>query len=244
MTVDRLTLFPMPTWPVVVEQPPPALAPTLAERVDQLWQQELSRRGAALHDGRLFSVTRHQPGRIEGCFRPYRHWIAQRVEPALAMELAVQPLAVSGLVRVGDRVLFGRRGAMTQDAGQWELPPSGGIDDTARDAAGNIDPGRQLMVEFHEELGIPAANSRLEPFAMIIDSVDRVIDLAIELIPDPHIVDRIVALPSQCGGEYVEFRLVDMTGLEAFCWTGERPLSAVSRRLLEARGLLAQFQGR
>lgn len=105
------------------------LSAEVEAEVEHLWQVEQQRRGKALFNGKILSAIEVSPQQIIGRIVEYRHLIAQRARPELFDVLNVRPVAVSGLFECADGLVFGRRaGSMTQDAGLWELVPSGGID--------------------------------------------------------------------------------------------------------------------
>lgn len=128
-------------------------APDVAARIDALWGEALETR-PWLYDGALFDMVAAAPTHIEGRFVRYRDWWALRADETLRASYGVTPLAVTGVTRVAEGILLGRRSAQTtQDAGLWELVPAGSIDRGLED--GTVDPRPVLLAELHEELGIP-----------------------------------------------------------------------------------------
>ena len=126
--------------------------------IDLVWEAERARRGDALHDGLIFSVSSISPHRIFGHFVPYRWLVAQRRRPDLAIQLGIRPLAVSGLLRCRDGVIFGARNRDSeQDPGCWELVPSGGVGPATNRPNGTLAPERQVIEELAEEVGLGPA---------------------------------------------------------------------------------------
>ena len=115
----------------------------------------------------------------------YRHFIAQLREPGLFGELQLRTLAVSGLVRSRHELLLGRRSAQaTQDAGRWELVPSGGLSPVAggSNLEGTAMVFEQCYVELEEETGIPRSSvESAQAFALVEDPEAHVIDIGVEL---------------------------------------------------------------
>jgi len=121
---------------VQVNATPLTLSNVIEAEVERLWQAEQARRGKALFNGKILSAVEITPNGILGQIVEYRHLIAQRAQPELFGALNVRPVAVSGLLDCANGIVFGRRaGSMTQDAGLWELAPSGGLD-TSKVAGG------------------------------------------------------------------------------------------------------------
>jgi 8-oxo-dGTP pyrophosphatase MutT (NUDIX family) len=149
----------------------PQLPIAVAREVDAVWE-DLRRRNPRLADGTLFSVTSLSPDRIEGRFVPYRWRAVQRERPDLA--LGIRTLAVSGLLLCEGGVVIGRRAAQVSHAGLWELVPSGGISGDPPDWRAT------LLAELSEEVGIGAADvASMQPFCLIEDEADAVIDLGV-----------------------------------------------------------------
>src|SRR3990167_3983338 len=140
---------------VKVVEAQPALSASLENEIEHLWIAEQNRRGKAIFNGSIMSATNVSCSGIEGCIVEYRYLIAQKANPDLFDTLRVRPVAVSGLLECADGLVFGRRAnAMTQDAGLWELVPSGGIDANHLTLPARVDFSSQLLQELHEELGL------------------------------------------------------------------------------------------
>src|SRR5579859_3764895 len=227
---------------VTAEARLPPLDADLEHRVEEMWRQEQTKRGTSLFNGAILSVVSHSPERIEVGITEYRRFLAQRRDPTLFGKLGVRPLAVSGLMRCRDGVVLGRRSnASTQDAGRWELVPSGGVDARAVGADGAVSLIGQLMVELREETGCPAAAvTSAEPFLLVEDSGSQVIDIGIDLVLDLDAASVLAAHRSGATDEYALLRIVPDSELTTFVSQARPPVVEVSRALLEARGLLAR----
>lgn len=222
----------------------PPLSADLEKAVTAAWDAERARR-PGLTDGTLFSVDHFSAERITGRFVPYRHRIAQRARPELAAALAVRPLAVSGVLMCADGVVFGRRAAALTDApGRWELVPSGGVEaqamDTPADAAGRVNLRRQILAELAEEIGLdPGDVFGLELFCAVEDDDSGIVDIGIALASSLSAETVRRRHAERGSGEYVEIAIVAVSQVPGFVAAREGELLAVSRVLLERRGLLA-----
>jgi 8-oxo-dGTP pyrophosphatase MutT (NUDIX family) len=158
----------------------PALDAATSSAVDSEWARALASRPHLVDDW-LFSVERVELPAIVGVFVPYRWFVAQCAKPGLHTILRVAPLAVTGRVVTTDRhLVFGLRSVRNvQDPGCWELAPSGGVDPSARTAAGIVDPEVTVRRELEEELGVQDAE--------VIDAV--CVGLAVH--PESHVHDLV-----------------------------------------------------
>jgi 8-oxo-dGTP pyrophosphatase MutT (NUDIX family) len=211
-------------------------------RVMEIWSEEKERRGDSLFNGQLFSISHSSPSRIEGCFVDYSLFLAQRRQPGLFEFLKVRPLAVTGLVRCRDGVVFGRRTTTVEmDPGSWELVPSGGIDETSADQ-GNVDIEAQLRLELHEEVGLrlPSGSPRPRIFTAVHDDQSHVTDIGLILRVD-YSADELLSLFANVERpEHTELKIVPIARLHEFAEDPRSAVNAVSRTLLEqARALIA-----
>ena len=229
-----------PNVEVWAEPAPPDLPDALAAEVAALWEKDKARRGVQLFDGLMFSVTALAPARIAGHFVPYRWLVAQRARPALAASLKVRSLAVSGLIAAADGVVFGRRAAwLTDDAGCWELIPSGGIDPESVGADGRVDLRRQLLAELAEEVGLGAEEVTVsEPFCAVENEKNRVLDIGFMIttgLSKKEVRARQARLRRP---EYAELAVVAAGDIPAFVASRGAALVEISRAILGAKGLL------
>lgn len=232
-------------WPVSVDLEvvclgeAPALSPDLAQRVDAIWDRAVARRQETLFDGHLLSLEEWTPQRLTVRRAPYRLFWAGRQEPTLRSALGIRPLAVSGLVWSHGHLIWGRRGdRVTQEAGRWELAPSGGLDGQGASLGNGVDFGAQLWTEAHEELGIQAGElSHPRPLVLVEDVASQVWDLGLEcvccLTPDQVLIRH----QSQGSSEYQRLDLVPARALPAFLAAKRDELVEVSVALCQARGL-------
>ena len=117
---------------------------------------------------------------LTGAFTEYRFYYAQKRS---GQSFGLTPIGVSGLIICEDYVIFARRSShVTSYPGKLELVPSGGLDREVAREDGTIDYLAKLRSEFAEETGQSAAIiTAIEPFALIHDPADPVIDIACRL---------------------------------------------------------------
>lgn len=214
---------------------PLVLPSDLEAEVENLWQTEQQRRGKALFNGKIFSAVEITPDTIYGRIVEYRHLIAQRAKPELFDALKVRPVAVSGLFECADGVVFGRRsGTMTQDAGLWELCPSGGLDTSETAAGGNVDYSAQILTELQEEIGIGSnAVSEIRPFCLVDDLDSHVVDIGIALTSQLQADEVLSIHRAAATKEYDELLIVPHDDIAQFVAAKRGELVGVSVSLLE-----------
>lgn len=217
-----------------------AVGEAVGREVAALFAAENRRRGGGMFDGLLFSVERFGEDRVVGRFVRYSQFIAQLARPGLFDALRVRPMGVSGLVTCADGLVFGkRREGLTLDAGLWELAPSGGVDPSSRDGGGRIDVVAQILDEMHEEIGIGReCVASAVPF-VLVENVEN------------HVTEAVIAIALSLGGEevrrwfgeggsgeYTEIAVVPEGDVRSFAEARDGQMVAVSRRLLQDKGLL------
>jgi hypothetical protein len=211
--------------------------PDLVERqVEALWQMEQTRRGTALFNGSLLSAIESSSEQIVGRVVEYRLLVAQRARPELYAVLQVRPVAVSGLLECPDGIVFGRRAVtVTQDAGSWELVPSGGLD-ASRFEPGEINFLSQILAELQEEVGIGIESlSSVTPFCLVECLESHVLDIGIAMMT-PLAGAALIRMHGIAGSkEYVELRVVARTELADFMRSEASNLAEVSAALITFR---------
>lgn len=151
--------------------------PDVLQRVDDIWATEKARLGDKLFNGAFFSLLDKDTG--AGFFTEYRFWLAQRRDTSLRDELGLLPLAVTGITKCADGLLFGQR---NDDAAFWEPMPAGGVDDSALLPDGKIDVIAQLLTELSEEAGLEQDMvASVTPLGLAMDNEMPLADIVIEL---------------------------------------------------------------
>ena len=212
--------------------PAPPIDTTTNDLIHALWAREQAGRTKPMFDGKLFSLIERNGSILRGCFVNYSAFVAQRVQPALRDVLGIRMLAVSGLLRCPDGIVFGQRANhVLQDPEHWELVPSGGIDGTP------LDPRTKLLEELAEETGCPAsAITRNRVFALAEDDEAGAFEICIELETglSGSELTRLHAATGQI--EYTALAIVPPAALSVFSATHQ--VVELSRALMANRGLL------
>jgi hypothetical protein len=211
-------------------------SPEIVARIEDIWQRESDKRGKALFNGQLFSILREEADSITGWLAEYKWFLGQRRDPALFSALRVRPLAVTGLLICQDGVVFGRRAIhVEQDAGLWELVPSGGVDGSMLEPDGLIDLRRQLIAELSEEIGIGAEAVSMppQPFAIVTDADAHVSDIGIIVRTNLSTSTIMGAFTSLKNREYATLKVVPTAYLNRFIKSHSSHLAAVSSALIE-----------
>lgn len=203
--------------------------------VEHLWQAEQQHRGTSLFNGKILSAVEISPHRIVGRVVEYRHLIAQRARPELFDVLRVRPVAVSGVFECADGIVFGRRpGTVTQDAGLWELVPSGGIDTSEVPEGAEVDYRAQILTELHEEIGIGSDSvASIRPFCLVDDLDSHVLDIGI-VMESPLSASEVLKIHREAATkDYDELRIVHRAEVDAFIQKEKSQLVGVSAILME-----------
>jgi hypothetical protein len=234
----------VPGLRVRATRPMPDLPSALDSEVERLWRIACARVAAggagALFNGRVFSADAIAADAITGHLSEFRRIVAQMERPDLYAELRVRPLAVCGVLRCADGVVFGRRhaGAIYQ-ANMWQLPPAGSVDAHAVGADGVVALDRQLLAELREEIGLAP------------DEVDAPVPLCAVEHPGSHVCDLGMALRSHLdgaairaahaergNGEYPALRIVAIEDLPEFLAEAGDAVVPPARVFLARAGLL------
>ena len=223
-----LRFFALPERFVLLPGSPKALAPSLENVVEEIWQAERRRRGLKLFNGTLFSVHELSDTTVKGRFVEYRRFVAQVKRPELFPVLQVRPLAVTGLLQNAEGLFFGRRNpGAAQQPDCWELVPAGGIDITTVTDRGEVEPGEQILEELKEELGldrISVAPPRLVAFCE--EPEHHVFDLVWELETSLESMTVVNAQAKLSSPEHVQIVCVGWKDLEGFLADNQRALAA------------------
>ncbi len=228
-----------PSASILVVDEPLFLSKEINTEVDRLWQAEQQSRGKTLFNGNILSAIKISPEQILGRILEYRHLIAQRACPALFEPLQIRSVAVSGLLECADGLVFGKRAnSVTQDAGLWELVPSGGID-ASKITQGTIDCRAQLLTELQEETGIHRdLVSNVLPFCLIEDNVSHVIEIGISMTSMLSAEMILRAHREKATEEYDELEIIPLEKIEVFI--RDKALSLVDTSIM----LIRQFNKR
>lgn len=227
---------------VVAGSDPPPLPAALAARVAALWEAAQNDCGGIMFDGRILALSECTPARLAGRYVPYSWFVAQKRDPTLVPLLDINPLAVSGILTLGDSLVFGLRGRdVVADRGLWELAPSGSVDIQALRPDGSVDVAGLLLREAVEELNVdPAWLRDIRPVALLKNQHSRVSELcfAARLEGTAERLHRVFA--GRGNREYDELRLVPIGDIAAFAAEPDRRIDPGSLALLAAAGHLRE----
>jgi hypothetical protein len=230
-----------PTLCLRVTRGMPRLSAGLEAEIDRRWTIAQTRTGGRLFNGRVFSADTMTPELVSGHWTEYRRIVAQMDQVALHRELDLRPMAVGGVLRGPDGVVFGQRPARAvYQAGMWQLPPAGSIDTGAENPDGTIDFARQILTELAEELGMPARMARIvRPLCIVEHAGSHVCDLGVE-IETRLTAGEIAACHAHApDAEYGELRMVPVAELKDFVTAAGERLTPQARVFLARMGLLA-----
>ena len=164
-------------------RPMPPLPGWLEAEIDRHWAAAQDFTGGKLFNGRIFCADVITPRLICGHWSEYRREVAQLARHDLWPVLAQRSLAVGGVLRCADGVVFGRRPERAiYQPGEWQLPPAGTVDRSAERAEGRVDVRAMLLTELREEVGLLAQDVHaLRPLCLVEHAGSHVLDLGIAL---------------------------------------------------------------
>jgi hypothetical protein len=171
--------------------------PEIERRVDEVWQRLKAERPGELYDGSVATLENASASEIQVGRAPFRYFAAQSADAVVREALDLWCVGVSGVTTAADRLLFGRRGAVTHYRGQWELLPSGHLPVEGPPGT-RLDPVGHLLDELHEEVGVPRERvMSTVPLALVPDTAIRVSEVFIGLELDHSRVelDALIARP-------------------------------------------------
>lgn len=172
-----------PECQVWATRPMPKLSAGLEAEIDRHWAAAQDFTGGRLFNGRIFCADVITPGLICGHWSEYRREVAQLARHDLWPELGQRSLAVGGVLRCADGIVFGQRPARAiYQPGEWQLPPAGTVDHSAARAEGRVDVRAMLLTELREEVGLRAEEVHsLRPLCLVEHHGSHVLDLGIAL---------------------------------------------------------------
>jgi hypothetical protein len=235
------TILPDSEFSIRINGVMPKLSPDLENEVDRLWLIEQKKRGKSLFNGSIMSAHTVSEAGIDGYIVEYRYLIAQLAQPDLFSVLQVRPVAVSGLFECADGIVFGcRAGTLTQDAGLWELVPSGGIDaskikyDKIQQTTVNVDFISQILTELHQEIGVKSAFiSSINPFCLVDDTDSHVLDIGIAIESPLSYHEILMAHRGIATKEYENLRLIPRSEIGRYIKDEVSQLIGVSTVLIK-----------
>ena len=143
-------------------------------------------------------------------------------------------LAVTGVTRIGEALVLGKRANDVTDGGTWEFAPSGGVQ--------RLPIEHQMLTEATEELGVSVDSLSIgSPVALFVDSIAFTADLIIPLRVNLSVAQFISTFVP---GEYERVEVLHADQVGTFLSHNSADLSAVTPFIagLIDEGKLAIFQ--
>nr|WP_063908389.1 hypothetical protein [Acetobacter malorum] len=227
-------------WPILRLSPsctitvtphvPRHTAETEAE-ITRIWV-EACQKTPALFNGCVFSADHVSRTGISGHWTDYRSVLAQMKNPALFMQLRLQPLAVIGLLETPEGYVLGRRHPSSLYQGNfWQSPPAGSIERRGDSTAVHLD--EQLLAEAEEELGLIAENVTIgSPHLIARHPGTRILDIGIPMHTPLSFSAVEAHWKNGANQEYDQLALVPHAEIDA--WLRRPDLLPTSRALLAA----------
>ena len=202
--------------------------------IEKAWLTEQKRLKNKLFNGQIVSFNSIKRNTIYANYRSYKLLVAQNLHPELFSEINLQPLAFSGILECLDGFIIGRRNQyQTQDAGKWELVPSGGIEKVFDDKHLHTSLRKQVEIEIKEELGInPSKISDLEIICGIYDGSSRVVDIGVRIIIDKTFNEIFKCFNSLTYKEYDVISYVHKKNLKKILKNNNMEFVGVSKKIL------------
>jgi len=204
---------------IVVESACSELDVSLEAKINRIWEDEKRHRGDMIFNGKVLSVVAWSESLIKVCPSEYKNYLAQKRCPELSDDLHVCPLAVSGLLIAGDRIVFGKRSNLvTDEAGRWELVPSGGVEASNDSGNGAIDYREQVVRELREELCVERQYvNGVSTMGLVVDNESGVFDIVVRISCTLDGDEIIRKFSGGFSGEYSDLKMVKCDDLERFC---------------------------
>ena len=229
-----------PDLQVWVTRPMPPLAAALEAEIDRLWGLAQDFTGGRLFNGSIFCADVITPRLICGHWSEYRREVAQLARHDLYPVLGQRSLAVGGVVRCADGVLFGRRpDRAIYQPGEWQLPPAGTVDAGAERAEGRVDVLAMLHTELAEELGLTAADmGAARPLCLVEHLGSHVLDLGFALETALDITSVRARHRAAGNDEYAAIEAVALADLPGFLAREAATMNLQAPIFLSRAGLL------
>jgi len=161
---------------------------SVQEESDKKWNLAL-KENPSLFNGVFLYCTGFDNKKLYCRIIPYSFYFASLKDTGLKEKLSINAVAVSGICRVQDKILIGKRGkSVTQQPGYYELVPSGGLDPNKRTPSGSIDFHCQLDTELFEETKIsPSQIQDRKLMGLFLDSQHDVFDICVQIQFSPEV---------------------------------------------------------
>ena len=233
-----------PDLRVCTTRPMPPLSAALEAEIDRLWARAQAHTGGKLFNGQVFCADVITPTLLCGHWSEYRRVVAQMARHDLFTELGQRALAVGGMIRCADGIVFGRRPAdAVYQPGEWQLPPAGAVDAAAARPGGSVDVFATLFAELGEELGLAPSDVHSRRLLCLVEHAScgvgsHVLDLGIALATDLSTAALRARHAAAGNDEYAGLEIVPVAELPGFLAREAATLNVQAPIFLRHAGLL------
>ncbi len=157
----------------------------LKHEIDRLWKVAQQEEGNTFFNGPVCRLVNYGYRNLTLELSTYKVFLALRRNMMLQTKLDWFSLAVSGLLLCRDGLVVGKRSNQVADeAGYWELVPSGACDGSVFEEDKSYKSGleKQVLAELIEEVGLDRKQVRVsDPCYLIINTKQRLIDVLFKI---------------------------------------------------------------
>lgn len=202
--------------------------------VEEIWHQQ-QKTAPKLHNGQILNCISYENEKMIGEYIEYKYYLAHLLNPSLVPSLQIQPVCISGITTVADKVLIGRRSAHVTNYKQaYETVPSGGISPSA-EKEGRIDIIKQFQLELWEETGISVTEIKdFNLFALVFDPPNKQYEICAEISVNYTVIQEEL----ESNEEYEAFTWVSRSEIKAFAAKHSNEFVPLSLYLLKTKGLI------
>jgi len=210
-------------------------AQELENAVNLIWENAIVKQNFHLTNSKVLRFIEKLNNNIIAQVCEYKYFYAQSKQPNLFASLNITILAVSGITICGNGIVVGKRSINSlQDAGYWELTPSGSIG--APDLSLKIDTDYakdQVIIELEEEIGIlPREIGNISLIGYLRDTEAHVIDLLFLIKTSISRKELYSRSLNTINDEYTEIHIIDLRLVSLFLWFKGKRVVASSHALL------------
>ena len=202
--------------------------------VDKIWETAIKQNPTSLRDSLILIYCGYEKGVIKTRLCNYRFYYAQHQVPELYTSLGLNSLAVSGVLTCKNGIVIGKRGfEMLQDAGLFELVPSGAFDyHHFKSNSKNIE--SQIISELEEEIGLYKSDlNKVKIVSIVTNSKLHVVDLVFDLrtgLRAKEIKNRWQSIENR---EYSKIYVIPKFFLKFFSIVFKKNFSGTSREIIK-----------
>ena len=202
-------------------------------QVDELWTTANRKKNYNLQDNSILVFSGYENGIIEARVCQYKYYYAQHYIPGLYSVLGLNSLAVSGVVICSEGVVLAKRGLeVLQDAGLFELVPSGSVE--LKDLGGQKNIlEEQLLSELEEEIGLREIDLyKIEVIGLVNDFSSHVVDVVYELRTNLSARQIKNRWNQTSMTEYVKVCVIPMVALKILSFMLKKHFVETSRKII------------